>query len=183
MGFGGQVTLLGCKVGILNRLPASFFVSVAYDCWAFRRLGVVLDAETGDIKRWLYKTETPAIPVAVKEGFSITGQEVRLDVPISQEQVKQLKVGDLVLVNGEIYTGRDAVHMHLTKNDAPVELDGTVLYHCGPVVQKNNGKYLITAAGPTTSIREEPYQANIIKRFGIRAVMGKGGMGLSLIHI
>ncbi|MCH2694833.1 MAG: fumarate hydratase [Acidobacteriia bacterium] len=177
MGFGGQVTLLGCKVGILNRLPASFFVSVAYDCWAFRRLGVVLDAETGDIKRWLYKTETPAIPVAVKEGFSITGQEVRLDVPISQEQVKQLKVGDLVLVNGEIYTGRDAVHMHLTKNDAPVELDGTVLYHCGPVVQKNNGKYLITAAGPTTSIREEPYQANIIKRFGIRAVMGKGGMG------
>ena len=177
MGFGGQVTLLGCKVGILNRLPASFFVSVAYDCWAFRRLGVVLDAETGDIKRWLYKTETPAIPVAVKEGFSITGQEVRLDVPISQEQVKQLKVGDLVLVNGEIYTGRDAVHMHLTKNDAPVELDGTVLYHCGPVVQKNNGKYLITAAGPTTSIREEPYQAIIIKRFGFLAVMGKGGMG------
>ena len=64
MGFGGQVTLLGCKVGMLNRLPASFFVSVAYDCWAFRRLGIVLDAETGDIKRWLYKAETPVIPVA-----------------------------------------------------------------------------------------------------------------------
>ena len=182
MGFGGQVTLLGCKVGMLNRLPASFFVSVAYDCWAFRRLGIVLNAQTGAIKRWLYKAENPVIPVAVKEGFSITGQEVRLDVPITQEQVKQLKVGDLVLVNGEIYTGRDAVHMHLTKNDAPVKLDGTVLYHCGPVVQKNNGKYLITAAGPTTSIREEPYQANIIKRFGIRAVMGKGGMGLKTLR-
>ena len=57
MGFGGGVTLIGCKIGALNRLPASFFVSVAYDCWAFRRLGIVLDAETGTIKRWLYRDE------------------------------------------------------------------------------------------------------------------------------
>jgi fumarate hydratase class I len=56
-------------------------------------------------------------------------------------------------------------------------LDGSVLYHCGPVVMKNNGSYKITAAGPTTSIREEPYQADIIKRYGVRAVIGKGGMG------
>jgi fumarate hydratase class I len=62
-------------------------------------------------------------------------------------------------------------------NPAPVDLAGTVLYHCGPVVVKDNGSWRITAAGPTTSIREEPYQAEIIKRFGIRAVMGKGGMG------
>src|SRR6266566_1218682 len=59
MGFGGKVTLIGCKVGALNRLPASFFVSVAYDCWAFRRLGVVLDARTGAIRRWLYKDAAP----------------------------------------------------------------------------------------------------------------------------
>src|ERR1044072_448067 len=58
MGFGGHVSLIGCKVGVLNRLPASFFVSVAYDCWAFRRLGVVLDAKTGEIKRWLYKDKS-----------------------------------------------------------------------------------------------------------------------------
>ena len=55
MGFGGRVSLIGCKIGALNRLPASFFVSVAYDCWAFRRLGVVLDAKSGEIKRWLYR--------------------------------------------------------------------------------------------------------------------------------
>ena len=55
MGFGGQVSLIGCKVGVLNRLPASFFVSVAYDCWAFRRLGVVLDATSGAITQWLYR--------------------------------------------------------------------------------------------------------------------------------
>src|SRR5262244_2097904 len=61
MGFGGKVTLIGCKIGVLNRLPASFFVSVAYDCWAFRRLGVVLDAKTGEIQRWLYRD--PVSPV------------------------------------------------------------------------------------------------------------------------
>src|SRR4026208_1626227 len=55
MGFGGKVTLIGCKIGALTRLPASFFVSVAYDCWAFRRLGVVLDASSGAIKHWLYR--------------------------------------------------------------------------------------------------------------------------------
>src|SRR4029079_17258195 len=62
MGFGGRTSLIGCKIGVLNRLPASFFVSVAYDCWAFRRLGVVLDAQSGDIKQWLYRD--PATPIA-----------------------------------------------------------------------------------------------------------------------
>ena len=55
MGFGGDVTLLGCKIGASNRLPASFFVSVAYNCWAFRRQGVVLDGATDEIKEWLYE--------------------------------------------------------------------------------------------------------------------------------
>jgi fumarate hydratase, class I len=81
------------------------------------------------------------------------------------------------MISGEMYTGRDAVHSYLMKHDSPADLSGSVLYHCGPVVMKDNGSYRITAAGPTTSIREEPYQGEIIKRFGIRAVMGKGGMG------
>ena len=177
MGFGGNVTLIGCKVGVLNRLPASFFVSVAYDCWAFRRLGVVLDASTGAIKRWLYRDEKPPRAMSSGEGFHLTGKEIRLQAPLSLEQVRQLKVGDVVLVNGEMYTGRDAVHSYLMKHDPPVNLEGMILYHCGPVVLKNNGNYRMTAAGPTTSSREEPYQADIIKRFGVRAVMGKGGMG------
>jgi fumarate hydratase, class I len=176
MGFGGGVTLIGCKIGVQNRLPASFFVSVAYDCWAFRRLGVVLDAKTGSIKRWLYRNE-PARPMGVSGGFRGSGKEVPLQPPLKEEQVRKLKVGDVVLISGEVYTGRDAVHSYLMKHAPPVSLQGTVLYHCGPVVLKNNGSYKITAAGPTTSIREEPYQAEIIKRYGVRAVMGKGGMG------
>ncbi len=178
MGFGGGVTLIGCKIGALNRLPASFFVSVAYDCWAFRRLGVVLDARTGAIKRWLYRDERePARHTAASEGFRLTGNEKKLVAPISEADARSLKVGDVVLVSGEMYTGRDAVHSYLMKHEPPADLNGSVLYHCGPVVMKNNGSYKITAAGPTTSIREEPYQADIIKRYGVRAVIGKGGMG------
>ena len=63
------------------------------------------------------------------------------------------------------------------KHEPPVDLRGAVLYHCGPVVAKEGDGWRVTAAGPTTSIREEPYQADIIKRYGVRAVIGKGGMG------
>ena len=182
MGFSGKTTLIGCKIGALNRLPASFFVSIAYDCWAFRRLGVRLDAMTGAIRSWLYRDGAVAsqpmlTPEAVAAGFPRTGREIPLQAPISEEQIRQLKVGDVVLVSGRVYTGRDAVHAHLMKHDPPVDLRGGVLYHCGPVVVKEGDGWRITAAGPTTSIREEPYQADILERFGVRVVIGKGGMG------
>ncbi len=176
MGFGGEVTLIGCKVGALNRLPASFFVTVAYDCWAFRRLGIVLDAGAGAITEWLYRDDQPRPLAAGRKGLS-SGTTIPLQPSISEETVRSLKVGDLVMISGRIYTGRDAVHHYLMKNDPPVDLRGQVLYHCGPVVLKENGGWRITAAGPTTSIREEPYEADVIGRFGVRAVMGKGGMG------
>ena len=178
MGFGGRTSLIGCKIGVLNRLPASFFVSVAYDCWAFRRLGVVLNAQTGAITRWLYRdAATPVAAMADQAGFQRTGREVTLKTPLTDEQVRALKVGDVVLISGRMYTGRDAVHAHLMKHEPPVDLNGSVLYHCGPVVAKTGDQWRVTAAGPTTSIREEPYQADIIKKYGVRAVVGKGGMG------
>jgi fumarate hydratase class I len=178
MGFGGSSSLIGCKITAANRLPASFFVSVAYDCWAFRRLGVRLDAATGAITEWLYRD--PASPVARMargEGFPLTGREVTLTAPLSEAQVRALKVGDVVLISGEMYTGRDNVHAYLMKNPPPVDLHGAVLYHCGPVMLQEDGRWKVKAAGPTTSIREEPYQADVIKRYGVRAVIGKGGMG------
>ena len=182
MGFGGQTSLIGCKIGALNRLPASFFVSVAYDCWAFRRLGVRLDAASGAITSWLYReSTTPSVPMlpagAVADGFPRTGREVSLQAPITEAQIRALKVGDVVLISGRMVTGRDAVHAHLMKHEPPVDLHGSVLYHCGPVVARDGDGWRVTAAGPTTSIREEPYQADIISRYGVRAVIGKGGMG------
>ena len=182
MGFSGRTSLIGCKIGAQNRLPASFFVSVAYDCWAFRRLGVRLDATTGAITSWLYREgDVASVPLLSQEamaaGFPRTGREIPLSAPITEAQVRSLKVGDVVLVSGRVFTGRDAVHAHLMKHAPPVDLAGGVLYHCGPVVVKDGDSWRVTAAGPTTSIREEPYQAEIIRRYGVRVVIGKGGMG------
>jgi fumarate hydratase class I len=178
MGFGGRISLIGCKVGALNRLPASFFVSVAYDCWAYRRLGVMLDDKTGAITKWLYRDPAIAtIPMMDQAGFRRTGREVALTTPLDEATIRSLKVGDVVLISGRAYTGRDAVHHHLVSHEPPVDLRGSLIYHCGPVVAKQGEGWKVTAAGPTTSIREEPYQGDIIKRYGVRAVMGKGGMG------
>src|SRR5579871_6633701 len=79
MGFGGKSSLIGCKITAANRLPASFFVSVDYDCWAFRRLGVRLDVSSGAITRWLYRDPSrPVERMAKAEGFPLTGREVIL---------------------------------------------------------------------------------------------------------
>jgi fumarate hydratase, class I len=117
------------------------------------------------------------IPMIDQEGFARTGREIKLTSPLDEETVRSLKVGDVVLISGRMYTGRDAVHAHLMKHEPPVDLHGSVLYHCGPVVKKEGNGWTVTAAGPTTSIREEPYQAEILRRYGVRAVVGKGGMG------
>jgi fumarate hydratase, class I len=152
---------------------------VAYDCWAFRRLGVTLDASTGAIDQWLYRDPAVAtVPMMDQAGFQRTGREIVLRAPLDEATVRSLKVGDVVIISGPAFTGRDAVHHHLMSHEPPVDLRGSVLYHCGPVVKKHDdGSWSVTAAGPTTSIREEPYQADIIGKYGIRAVMGKGGMG------
>lgn len=183
MGFGGETTLLGCKVGVANRIPASFFVSVAYNCWAYRRLGVKINAESGDLMEWMYQ-EGEMIDfskeLAEQEEVAATSdsREIVLEAPITEEKIRSLKVGDVVRINGRMFTGRDAIHKYLSDNDSPVDLDGQIIYHCGPVMLKDaEGNWEVKAAGPTTSIREEPYQGDIMKRFGIRAVMGKGGMG------
>jgi fumarate hydratase class I len=178
MGFGGQVSLIGCKIGAANRLPASFFVSVAYECWAFRRLGVRLDPLSGAITGWLYRDpDRPVERLAKEAGFPLSGREVVLTTPLTEEAVRALKVGDVVLINGEMYTGRDMVHAYLMKNPPPVDLNGAIIYHCGPVMLKQGEQWVTKAAGPTTSSREEPYQGEVIRRYGLRGVIGKGGMG------
>ncbi len=181
MGFGGKATLFGCKIGSYHRLPASFFVTVAYDCWAFRRLGVVLDSRTGAITRWLYKGDTPAVRMARSEHLPLTGRELRLRLPLSEGQVRALKVGDVVLLSGPMHTGRDVLHHYLQTHEAPVDLSGGAIYHCGPVALKQGDRWSLNAAGPTTSSREEPYQAEVIRKFGLRVVIGMGGMGVKTL--
>lgn len=110
---------------------------------------------------------------------------VRLQTPLDEALVRSLRIGDQVLLSGRIHTARDAAHKYLASEGtspatlpAGLELQGGVLYHCGPVmVRDDGGSWRVTAAGPTTSAREEPYQGKVLRRYGVRAIIGKGGMG------
>ena len=106
---------------------------------------------------------------------------ISLTTPLSEETVRNLKVGDEVTISGTLFTGRDAVHKYLHEGGAlppGVSFKNGILYHCGPVViQDEQGNWKCVAAGPTTSIREEPYQWQVIRDCGLRGVIGKGGMG------
>jgi len=119
----------------------------------------------------------------------------QVTTPISDETIRDLKVGDAVALSGMMITGRDTVHKWMIEtfikktrqpqgDDLQVYeelkkiLNGSVIYHCGPVVSGLDTKeYKFVAAGPTTSIREEPYQADVMKHFNVKGVIGKGGMG------
>ncbi len=119
----------------------------------------------------------------------------KISIPINDETVRSLEVGEPVALSGVMITGRDVVHKWLIetfiKKTRPPQgedlqvyealkliLAGGVIYHCGPVVSGLDTKqYKFVAAGPTTSIREEPYQADVMKHFNLKGVIGKGGMG------
>jgi fumarate hydratase subunit beta len=106
---------------------------------------------------------------------------VELTLPVGEDRVRELSVGDFVELTGLMITGRDAAHKWLVeeyREEVAPYLENTVIYHCGPVVSQHpDGRYDFVAAGPTTSIREEPYQSDVICRYGLRGVIGKGGMG------
>jgi fumarate hydratase subunit beta len=106
---------------------------------------------------------------------------IKLKVPISEEQIRKLKVGDEVLLSGIIVTARDQAHKLMVEEKPDFirkDLKESVIYHCGPVVKKEaDGSWSFVSAGPTTSIREEPYQADVICEYNVRGVIGKGGMG------
>jgi len=106
---------------------------------------------------------------------------IKLSIPFTEAKIRALKVGDEVLISGPVFTGRDAVHKYLHEGGtlpSGVSFKDGIIYHCGPVMMKQtDGSYVCTAAGPTTSIREEPYQWQVIRDFGLRGVIGKGGMG------
>jgi fumarate hydratase class I len=108
-----------------------------------------------------------------------------LNYPFTKEQIVDLKVGDMVLITGKLFTGRDAVHKRIHDGvKPPVDLANQIIYHCGPVVlqDKKTKKYEVKAAGPTTSIREEPYQWQVMRDYGIVGVIGKGGMGAKTLQ-
>lgn len=107
-----------------------------------------------------------------------------INYPFKREEIRDLRVGDMVLISGKMFTGRDAVHKRIHEGTKPpVDFDQQIIYHCGPVIlEDKKGGYKVTAAGPTTSIREEPYQWEVMRDYGIVGVIGKGGMGAKTLQ-
>lgn len=116
----------------------------------------------------------------------------RITLPASDQEIAALKVGDTVYLSGVLLTARDAGHKYMVEQliqQAPPaseramydqlsrDLAGGAIYHCGPVVRKRNDRYEFVSAGPTTSAREEVYEDHVIEHFGVKAIIGKGGMG------
>lgn len=122
-----------------------------------------------------------------------------LTTPISEAAARALHIGDAVCLSGVIVTARDAAHKYmvdtfvrnqsipkseqLLHKELRRQLDSGIIYHCGPVVRRGTeGEWQFVAAGPTTSIREEPYEPDVIAHFGLRGIIGKGGMGPGTLH-
>jgi fumarate hydratase subunit beta len=106
----------------------------------------------------------------------------RLRTPISEAEIRKLKVNDVLYITGAMVTARDQAHKraleYFEKGKAlPISLEGLALFHCGPVMRKQGDRLIAVAAGPTTSVRMELFEAEFIKNFKVRVVIGKGGMG------
>lgn len=104
-----------------------------------------------------------------------------LNSPLNEETVRSLKIGDTVHINGPLITGRDEMHIRALKmaragEEVPKEIYNSVLYHCGPIMIQSGEKWIPVAAGPTTSARMDDMESEMIEKFGIKAIIGKGGM-------
>jgi len=105
--------------------------------------------------------------------------EYHFNLPISKDEVKKLRIGDVIYISGDIFTARDAAHELMLKKpeDFDFKADEMALYHCGPLMQKKDDKWVVVSAGPTTSIRMELFEDQFIEKFGIKLIIGKGFMG------
>ena len=106
--------------------------------------------------------------------------EYHFDLPIEKNDVKKLHVGDTIFVTGKIFTARDEAHhkmLHIDKDKLSFDPADMGLFHCGPLMKKNNSNWEVVSAGPTTSSRMEIFEDDFIKKFGISIIIGKGGMG------
>ncbi len=106
----------------------------------------------------------------------------KLKTPISEDDIRKLKVNDVLYVSGIMATARDAAHKRALElfregKMLPLDLRGSVVFHCGPIVKKENDSWIVIAAGPTTSTRMELFEDEFIENFEARVIIGKGGMG------
>ena len=198
MGLGGRTTALAVHVEKAHCHTASLPVAVNIQCWANRHASVTLDAGhdlthlSEQYKTMYHPTEphrtrhhqaeqhiTRHHPIEQHK----TGQDVphHLTTPLGRNDIMELQAGDIVYLSGTIYTARDEAHLRILEltdegKPLPFDLEGAVLYHCGPLMQKDKGGWRTVAAGPTTSARMTDMTPQVLDNYNVRAIIGKGGM-------
>jgi fumarate hydratase subunit beta len=108
--------------------------------------------------------------------------EYELTTPISEDDIRKLRVNDVIYITGTIFTARDEAHERALEykkkgKTLPINPEGLAVFHCGPIVRRTDERWELVAAGPTTSTRMEMFQDRFIEAFKVRVVIGKGGMG------
>ncbi|MDO5851832.1 MAG: FumA C-terminus/TtdB family hydratase beta subunit [Methanobacteriaceae archaeon] len=101
--------------------------------------------------------------------------EYELTTPLKEEEIKKLNIKDTVYITGTIYTARDSAHKKMLETKPPIDLKNITIFHAGPIIQEKDDKYNIVAIGPTTSMRMNPYEPEVLD-MGVKAIIGKGGM-------
>ena len=105
----------------------------------------------------------------------VTRMEKEINVPINEYDLSDLKIGDVINLTGNILTARDQAHKRILEENAPIDIEGAAIFHAGPIITEENGNYKMVAVGPTTSMRMNPYQSDVIE-MGAKIIIGKGGM-------
>ena len=117
-----------------------------------------------------------------------TKMNTKLKLPLTERDVKKLRVGEIVYLSGILYTARDEAHKRMLKlvkegKKLPFDLNGYAIFHCGPIMKREKGNWIIIAAGPTTSARMNPFSPKIIQNFGVRIIIGKGGVDKKTVDV
>jgi len=109
---------------------------------------------------------------------------LRLNTPLKEKDTRNLKLGDIIYLTGEIFTARDSVYQLVQEGgDLPFDPTGMAIYHCGPLMWKKGGKWKPVAAGPTTSGRMDSYEKSFLEKYDVKAIIGKGGMGKEISSV
>lgn len=166
-GMGGKYSVMGVNIENTARHPSAIGVAVNVGCWSHRRGHIVFDKDLN------YKITTHT-------GQSYNGRSKRwkkiLTTPISAEDLKGIKIGDIIYLNGSMTTCRDVAHRRLVEEgrELPVDVRNNAIFHAGPIIRPlENDKFEMVSVGPTTSMRMEKFEYEFVKETGVRVIIGK----------
>jgi len=190
MGMGGKTTTMGVYVERRGTHTSVSSVSVAHQCWASRGSEALIgEGSVEYLTPHVEKEDVPALKEKISRVMSqhggFVGKVYEFNTPVPKEDILKLRVGDVVYLNGKICTARDGAHLRMVESvrsgkagEIPKEIQDTkCIFHCAPVVSKEDERWCANAAGPTTSSRFTNDAAFLVENGVLNMAIGKGTMG------